>query len=178
VTVDPTALALDLAREEGLLEQQGMASGGLVRSLAGLAVRIVGLGWATVDLERATADLTADPAADPDTTDRARAGGTLQDELLGARARPIAASADGLVVVVLEPFTEGRIARALAHRGEGPAALYLAPADADLAAAVDRLAADGIRTRLGQTALGPGALVLGGPPAGPQVLLVAVPSEP
>lgn len=82
--------------------------------------RLVGVGWATVDLERTLAGLpgatgTSDPVGGAD---------LLVDEpALGARARVVAAG--GLALVVLEPSTEGRLAAALARRGEGIACLYV-----------------------------------------------------
>lgn len=92
------------------------AGGAGRRMPAGVAVdrpiaRLVALGWGTVDTERATADAgeVATPLAD--------------DLLLGARATRLGAGP----VVLLEPITEGRLAAALARRGEGPIALYVAP---------------------------------------------------
>ena len=70
------------------------------------------VGWATVDLERTFDDLAhRGPAG---------RGGAL----LGARACRI--DLDGIAVLVLEPTTEGRLAAALARRGEGICALYVA----------------------------------------------------
>ena len=92
--------------------------GQLLSGLAGLSSgatgpRLLGIGWATVDIQRTIADLAGVDIrpAEP-------------DELLGARAwrttdRPVA-------LVLLEPSTEGRLAAALARRGEGIAVLYLA----------------------------------------------------
>ncbi len=146
--------------------------------LAGVGLRITGLGWATVDRERAATELGAADGLVAE-TDR-----EIRDDLLGAWARVIAPSFDaagmaaGIALVVLEPSTEGRLAASLARRGEGPVALYLVPTDADLSGAIDRLGVGGIGTRLGRSAFGPGAVILGRRPDEPQVLLVAVPSEP
>jgi len=90
----------------------------LLAGLAGLPVedgapRLVGIGWATVDIERTLADLAV-----------AEARATDDDEFLGARAWRVDAGAIGLLL--LEPVTEGRLAAALARRGEGIAALYVA----------------------------------------------------
>ncbi|MET0771586.1 MAG: hypothetical protein ABWZ82_00755 [Candidatus Limnocylindrales bacterium] len=90
----------------------------LVAGLAALRAsgspRLVAVGWATVDLERTLDDLGI---AD---------GGLIVDEpLLGARASRI--DLGGTAVLVLEPTTEGRLAAALARRGEGICALYLSP---------------------------------------------------
>ena len=93
----------------------------LLAGLAGLgdptdAPRLVGIGWATVDIERTVAGL---PGVDV----RAAA----DDELLGARAWRT--SSGPVALVLLEPNTEGRLAAALARRGEGIAALYLVTAE-------------------------------------------------
>ena len=75
------------------------------------APRLVAVGWATVDLERTLDDLGLD------------AGPVVDEPLLGARACRI--DLEGMAIVVLEPTTEGRLAAALARRGEGICALYL-----------------------------------------------------
>lgn len=89
--------------------------GGLVRGLSAVAdgPRLLAVGWATVDLER-TLD---DPGG-------GRPVAILHEPLLGARA--IRLDAGGTIVLVLEPSTEGPLAAALARRGEGICALYLA----------------------------------------------------
>jgi hypothetical protein len=89
----------------------------LLAGLAALALddgppRLLASGWATVDIERTVADLGA-----------ADADATHDDELLGARAWRV----DGgpVALLLLEPSTEGRLAAALARRGEGIVALYV-----------------------------------------------------
>jgi hypothetical protein len=82
--------------------------------------RPTAIGWATVELDRAVAELadvlglTADVFAPAD-----------DSAVLGARCRivhdPIGV---GPALVVLEPSTEGRLAAALARHGEGPAAAW------------------------------------------------------
>lgn len=131
---------------------------------------VVGVGWATVELDRAATELRS--TADYDV------GPVEPDTLLGATARVGRAGGGGPVAVLLEPFTEGRLAAFLARHGEAPAVLYLAPREGGLEAAVGRLAAAGIRTRGGSGPLGPAALVLGRSADGPHLVLVAVPSEP
>jgi hypothetical protein len=125
----------------------------LVALVRGLGARrdagpatLVAVGWATVDLERTLADLGDG------------SGATVVDEpLLGARAARV--DAGGMSVVVLEPVTEGRLAAALARRGEGICALYVA--------AHGPTPVDAVRT----TALGlPGRLVSQGQPWGPFVI--------
>lgn len=123
----------------------------LVTGLAALreahAPRLVAVGWATVDLERTLRDLGQDPD-----------GVTLDEPLLGARARRV--EAGPVSVLVLEPSTEGRLAAALARRGEGVCALYVA-------------AAAGPAGALRTTALGvPGRLLAHADPWGPFVIEV------
>jgi hypothetical protein len=81
------------------------------------------LGWSTVELGRAEAEL--DPwlgAAAPGPRERL-------DTLLGARVvLRRGAGLPGAWTALLEPSTEGRTAASLARDGEGPAALYLRPA--------------------------------------------------
>jgi hypothetical protein len=69
--------------------------------------RLIGVGWATVDLERAEAAVGLD-LADAD-----------GDVALGARCR-MAELPDGVRFVLLEPSTEGRLTATLARHGEGP----------------------------------------------------------
>jgi len=105
-------------------------------------VVLIGLGWCTVDLDRAEADLEmwlgpapapsggragGDGAASGD--DPTRQPGPPVDEHLGAVARlREGAGLPGAWTVLLEPSTEGRVAASLARDGEGPCALYLRPA--------------------------------------------------
>jgi hypothetical protein len=109
----------------------------LVRGLSALRVteppRLVAVGWATVDLERTLEDLGI-----------AVAGPEVEEPSLGARARLVGVAAT--TIVVLEPSTEGRLAAALARRGEGICALYLS-ARASLEGA-PRITALGIPGRL------------------------------
>lgn len=89
----------------------------LVHALGALGAdappRLVAVGWATVDLERTLDDLGLEGV-----------GASVDEPLLGARASRI--DLGGTAVLVLEPTTEGRLAAALARRGEGICALYLA----------------------------------------------------
>jgi hypothetical protein len=179
VTVDLGALVESLVREADLdlgPRPGGPASSG--PSLGGLRLAIVAVGWATVELDRAAAALRPIDAAAGDPTLGEPSSANARDELLGAGARLVGRPFDRPGLVLLEPSTEGRLAASLAHRGEGPAALYLAPVEVTLRAGVERLAAAGIRTRLGRGPFGDAALVLGRTPGSPQLVLVAVPSEP
>ncbi|MDP9483713.1 MAG: VOC family protein [Chloroflexota bacterium] len=161
-------MIFDPARAEaGLLRTAGMGPG---PALGGVELSVVGIGWATVELDRAATELGVTPGYEVESA--------RPDTLLGATARIGRPGGGGPVAVLLEPFTEGRLAAFLARHGEAPAALYLAPRAGGLDAAVDRLAAAGIRTRAGSGPFGPAALVLGRSAGGPQVVLVAVPSDP
>jgi hypothetical protein len=137
-------------------------------------LRLAGLGWATVELDRAADELGMwlGEAPDPDAPDAA-------DPLLGARARVRdAGGLPGDAVLLLEPSTEGRLAAALARDGEGPAALYLRPAaglGAWAAAARPRGVTLSAR-RVGP--LGGSVLVAGGPVAGPHLVIVDTPAAP
>jgi len=104
------------------------APGALERILGALAAapgEPLALGWATVELERAAAELAGElgfsvaaflPASD--------------SIVLGARCRvAYGVLPDGKPLAVLEPRTEGRLAGWLARRGEGPAATWTRPAD-------------------------------------------------
>ena len=127
--------------------------------------RIVAVGWATVDLERAAAEFESRwPAFAP-------IDPVPPSDLLGARARlgrvdAASADADRLALVLLEPSTEGRLAASLARHGEGPTAVWL----------VGPTTAHGIDGRRTSTVsdgpLGRERLVLGSPVAGPHVFLV------
>ena len=93
---------------------------------AGLAIPgeppVAAIGWATVDLDRAAADLAVEAGIDASLIHPAP-----DDDALGAFARRIDL-VDG-PLLVLEPRTEGRLAAALVRRGEGPVAVYLAASD-------------------------------------------------
>jgi hypothetical protein len=79
---------------------------------------LLGVGWATVDSERACRELT-----DRFRLERQAFARADDDGWLGATARTARVGASHLVV--LEPVTEGRAAAALARFGEGPVAVYL-----------------------------------------------------
>lgn len=80
--------------------------------------RLLGLGWATVDADRAIPEVAAALGLAPRAFEPA-----VADECLGASAR--VGRLGPLTVVVLEPATEGRVAAALARSGEGPCAIYV-----------------------------------------------------
>lgn len=132
----------------------------LVAALAALAAlsrtargapTLCAIGWATVDAERRIADL-----------------GTVAFTPVGAEpslgARAWVGRVGALDLVLLEPATEGRLAAALARRGEGLVALYVDGGDP---------AGDGM------TALGrPGRLLPHGRPWGPFVIAVSPEERP
>jgi hypothetical protein len=123
---------------------------------------VVGVGWATVDLDRA--------ALQAGNEDGSICLPAPRDALLGARAMRRADEASGApVLVLLEPDTEGRIAASLARFGEGVAAIYLAADDRD----AERPSTT--RSRVGPICSGPlgaGRLLLGLPPSGPHVIVL------
>jgi len=87
--------------------------------------RPVALGWATVELDRAAAELALDLGL-------ATSSFVPADDsvALGARCRVAReALGGGRSLVILEPSTEGRLAAMLARSGEGPAAIWLAGDD-------------------------------------------------
>jgi hypothetical protein len=152
-----------MARLAGLLAASAAAPG---TTLPG--ARSVAVGWATVELDRAAAELAVElgiaagafePAAD--------------DVALGARCRlaPAAVAIPGgrVAVVLLEPSTEGRLAATLARHGEGPTAVWLVPGDrSSLATAIADLRAAGIEVGPPRDGpLGSARLVLDGPTWGP-----------
>lgn len=118
------------------------------------ATSLVGIGWATVDTERTLADLG-------DGTGLAF-GPETEEPDLGARAR--VAWTGGVAIVVLEPSTEGRLAAALARRGEGVVCLYVA---------AGQPSGDGRRTALGRG----GRILSHDRPWGPFVMLVGPAAE-
>lgn len=117
--------------------------------LAGLP--LAGIGWATVEGDRAMRDLDALLAGDEADANPGPWAELDRDPTLGARvwrrqtgdppARP--------VILVLEPDTEGRLAASLARFGEGVAVIYL-----------------------GDGPFGAGRLIRGGRPWGPHVIVL------
>jgi hypothetical protein len=87
---------------------------------------LVGSGWATVDLERASAQL-ADHLAPGAGFEVAVRSALLAARCLRGRAR--SESELGGWIVLLEPDTEGRLAGYLARYGEGWAATWTVPTD-------------------------------------------------
>lgn len=113
---------------------------------------------ATVELERALVALGASPELAADAVD---------DPLLGARVVALDEA-----IVLAEPSTEGRLAATLARHAEGVAGRYVeVPVRLDEVAR--RAAAAGVAlTRPATGPFGREVLVLGGPTAGPHLVLV------
>jgi hypothetical protein len=135
-------------------------------STARPGVELLGLGWGTVELDRAEAELSMWLGEGPPTP-----AGDLRDEALAARCRPrLARGLPGAWIVLLEPAAEGRAAGSLARDGEGPIALYLRPSDG-----LDAWLADARRRGItaGSRREGPFGrqVVLRGPVTGPHLLV-------
>lgn len=115
--------------------------------------RVVAVGWATVELERAAGEFGGSGGF------HAAGGSTV----LGAacRVRPGGPAVPALVLV--EPDTEGRLAASLARHGESWSAVWLAPGPGDASA---RLSAPQ------PGPFGPERLRLDGPRTGPHRLVV------
>jgi hypothetical protein len=119
--------------------------------------RPIALGWATVDLDRAAAELASELGLDvaaflpaPDSI------------VLGALCRVAGGVLPGGVrLAILEPRTEGRLAAALARHGEGPLATWARSSDGP------RRRSETVRPG----PFGPERLQPGGPPRGPFLLI-------
>jgi hypothetical protein len=153
-------------------------AGGSPRTLAEI--------WATVELERAIADLgQTEPGGDGPRSGRDRA--VIEDPLLGARVAVVATGDAGARIALAEPSTEGRLAATLARHGEGPAGRYvLSPVGLE-AVRVLAAAAGVTVSRAENGPFGPSVLVVASV-TGPHLILVdpgraradraAVPSPP
>jgi hypothetical protein len=139
---------------------------------------LAGIGWATVEGERAIRELdellgteaAAEGAAARDDVPWQPAA---RDELLGASAWiRVAPGNPSTMLLVLEPDTEGRLAASLARWGEGVLAVYVRP---PTAADLEPPARPG--TAAGSGPLGGGRLVAGGPAWGPHVVVLDPPSR-
>jgi len=132
--------------------------------------RTSAVGWATVELDRAAAELGRALRVPPEAF--VEAPGT---PVLGARCRVATGLLpDGISVVLLEPITEGRLASTLARLDEGPAAVWLAVDD--LAGALAVVQGRGGHASLARPGpFGDECLVLDGPIHGPYRLLIERP---
>jgi hypothetical protein len=127
--------------------------------------QLVAVIWATVDLERAEADLA--PWLEP--LAMSEPPPALVDEPhLGARGRVRTTSAlPGGRIVLLEPVTEGAVAASLARDGEGPCGLYVRGAPGAAAVATEPR----LRSRPGP--FGPSVRLRTTVKAGPHLLLLS-----
>jgi hypothetical protein len=90
------------------------------------------VGWATVEIERATVALARSIGFD-----RTAFAPAADSTILGARCLVAAGVLPGgLALAVLEPVTEGRLAGALARLGEGPVAVWSCPVPGGIERAV------------------------------------------
>lgn len=151
------------------------AQGSPLDAAALAAPRLVALGWATVDLERAAA---AWPAL--------RWRGVPRDTLLGARGllgdpEVVGEGSDqrrpGHPLLLLEPDTEGRLAATLARHGEGPAALYVGLPPRAIAGSRARLAPLGVRLVRGSGPFGPEIALTSPQASSPTVVLLRIPGR-
>jgi hypothetical protein len=121
--------------------------------------RGLGVGWRSLELDRAALELAGELGLRPDVFLPAD-----DSILLGARCRvATAVLPGGRSLAILEPVAEGRLAGTLARLGEGPAAVW-STSDASVTA-------DVASTRPGP--FGPERLVAGGPLHGPHRFLIA-----
>jgi hypothetical protein len=132
-----------------------------IRDLLALAAgdgQPVAVGWATVDLDRAAAELAQHLGLATDVF--VPAGDSVA---LGARCRVAAGVLPGgLSLAVLDPITEGRLAATLARRGEGPVVVWSTSESGGMMS----------RTRARPGPFGPERLRPGGPAAGPHRFLI------
>jgi len=149
-------------------------------------LRLAGIGWGTVELERAAEELSnafaaarlPQPACAPAERD-AHLGASAwvgATGWFGAEGAPRGLEAPDMpAVVLLEPDTEGRLAATLARFDEGVAAIYLAAPDPSASdAEPGPYSLDS--TRVGAPAPGPlgmGRMVLARPAWGPHIIVVA-----
>jgi hypothetical protein len=136
-----------------------------------VGVRMIAVGWATVELDRAALELATGLDLTPEAFEPAP-----RSAVLGCACRVAAGIlAHGVSIVLLEPDTEGRLAAWLARVGEGPAAVWL-EADSP-AAAVDELRAARIDTSAERRGpFGPESLILDGTVGGLPCLLLGSPA--
>ena len=152
------------APEDRLLGEDALGDAS-ARLTAAVGPRDVVSGWATVELDRAQEEVAGTLAgSEPATVER-----VADDRVLGARCRLLRAG--GRAVLLLEPSTEGRLAAALARRGEGFVVRYLL-ADAGAAARARR--AGFTLTSAGHGPFGSERLVVTAPRSGPFLVIAGL----
>jgi hypothetical protein len=129
--------------------------------------RPIAVGWATVELDRAAADL-----AEAFGLSAERFKSAPRSMALGCVCRvATGVLPDGRALALLEPDTEGRLAAWLAREGEGPMVAWLQVEEPTTAASA--LGADGIAMSAERDGpFGPERLIVDGAPHGPRRLLV------
>jgi len=147
---------------------EAIAAAEAMPAIQAATLRVTGVGWATVELDRAAQEFAARLETEPGAFEPA-----ADDVALGGRCRLARTALPGdRTLVLLEPSTEGRLAATLARFGEGPAVIWFSGNAPDLAAAT--LGEAGVTlsaTRDGP--LGGARLLLGGPVHGPHRFLLA-----
>jgi hypothetical protein len=139
---------------------------------ADLPASAIAIGWATVELDRAAGELAG--LLMPRSAFRHGAGSVV----LGARVRisGVRVGDRTIVLVLLEPSTEGRLAAHLARFGEGWAATWMRASVSPDAAGRGGTGGSWGPGRAGTTwwpgPLGPERLDAGNPPVGPFRLVV------
>jgi hypothetical protein len=128
-------------------------------------------GWATVELDRAGSSFGVVAEATGSTKPgRDDSPVAARDDLLGATVRLIRTPIER-DIVLLEPYTEGRLAAALARFGEGFTVLYLIVGPDAPARVIE---AGLVLTTAGTGPFGPEYLLLAGPRWGPFVILAGL----
>ncbi|MBI3746330.1 MAG: hypothetical protein HY264_07380 [Chloroflexi bacterium] len=122
-------------------------------------------GWATVELDRAEEEVAGLLGLD----EPVRASAVDDDRVLGARCRLLQAGTTS--VLLMEPSTEGRLAAALARRGEGFTVRYLL---VDGGAPERARRAGFMLTSAGRGPFGGERLVVDGPRSGPFLVLAGL----
>jgi hypothetical protein len=128
--------------------------------------RPLAIGWATVELDRAAAELGEALGLSPDAFRPAP-----RSAVLGCVCRVATGVLPGEgSLAILEPDTEGRLAASLARLGEGPTVAWL-EADEPATAAAALRAAGIVSSAERDGPFGPERLIVDAPPHGPHRLL-------
>lgn len=132
------------------------------------AIALHAIGWATVDAERAAGQLRTVLGLP-----LLEAVALPAEGVLGARCLRLESEEDAPAIVLLEPTREGRLAAALARRGEGVAVAWVAPGLDDTRLLARANLGGLVLSPVGRGPFGTERLVLGGPAWGPHLVLTA-----
>jgi hypothetical protein len=136
------------------------------------AIALHAIGWATVDAERAAGQLRTVLALP-----MLEAVALPAEGVLGARCLRLQSddgdAGGGPAIVLLEPTREGRLAAALARRGEGVAVAWVAPGLDDTRLLARANLGGLVLSPVGRGPFGTERLVLGGPAWGPHLVFTA-----